>query len=141
MHLHSPLLALVLPLACGSCAAPPPEPGRANPPTPVADAPQSIPAEFILSTNEPFWQARVQGDTVLLTGVQGQRRLAVDRNEALFDGRSVTAHDAAGTLELRVTERLCLDSMSGAQFEYTGRLELEGSAPVEGCGGRVGKKD
>jgi uncharacterized membrane protein len=89
----------------------------------------------MLSTNEPSWQARVENDVVRLTGMQGQRRLTIETNEAVFDGRVVSARDATGTLELRVTERLCMDSMTGVQFPYTGRLQLNGEGAVTGCGG------
>jgi uncharacterized membrane protein len=99
------------------------------------DAQQWISPYFVLSTNEPSWQARVDEGVVVLTGLDGQRRFEVDRNEALFDGRMVMAHDATGTLELRVTEVLCMDSMSGESFPYTGRLAIDGASPVMGCGG------
>jgi len=100
----------------------------------VSDAPQAIPADVVLSTSEPFWKVRVADGVVLLTGLHAQRRLAVQRNEPLFDGRAVTARDDTGTLELRVTERLCIDGVSGKQFAYTGRLVVDGGVAVIGCG-------
>jgi uncharacterized membrane protein len=128
----STVLALALAACAGTAALP--DAGSEPAPAPVMDAQQSIPAEFVLATNEPFWQARVEAGVVVLTGLDGQRRFEVDRNEALFDGRLVMAHDATGTLELRVTEILCLDNMSGEQFPYTGRLAIDGASPVAGCG-------
>ena len=130
------LFSCVLAMACTvtACAGRPHEPA-ATPALPAADAPQAIPSTFMVSTNEPFWQARVEADAVLLTGLQGQRRLAITSNEAVFDGRVVSARDSTGSIELRVTERLCMDSMSGAQFPYTGRLQVDGDDAVTGCGG------
>jgi uncharacterized membrane protein len=108
-------------------------PGRSPPPTPVLDSPASLPAEFIVSTNEPTWQARVQGTDVLLSGSSGERSFRVEMNDAVFDGRYVLARDANGTLETRIASRLCQDSMSGAVFPYTARLTIDDQAPVLGC--------
>jgi hypothetical protein len=55
-------------------------------------------------------------------------------NVSLFDGRIVDARDARGTIALRVTERLCIDAASGAQFAYTGRMSVDGGADAMGCG-------
>lgn len=104
-----------------------------SPPPPVLDAPASLPAEFIVSTNEPFWQARVQGSEVLLSGPSGDRTFRVEMNDAVFDGRYVLARDASGMLETRIASRLCQDSMSGAVFPYTARLTIDSDAPVLGC--------
>ena len=132
MELLRPLIALVIGFALSACVVQPPAP--AKPAQPPADAPQSLPDAFTVSTNEPFWSAKVQGATVVLTGPDQVRTFAVESNEAVMDGRVVTARDAAGTLELRITERLCMDSMSGDSFVYTARLSLDDQAPVEGCG-------
>lgn len=127
-----PLIALVIGFALSACAVQAPTP--AKPARPPADAAQSLPEAFTVSTNEPFWSAKVQGATVVLTGPDQVRTFAVERNEAVMDGRVVTARDATGILELRVTERLCMDSMSGDSFVYTARLTLDDHTPVEGCG-------
>ena len=126
------LIALTIGSTAAACA--PLSPAPEKPPAPVGDAPQLLPDAFMVSTNEPFWQARVQGPSVVLTGPDQMRTFTVSSNEAVMDGRLVTARDSLGTLELRVTERLCMDSMSGDQFAYTARLTLDGQAPVEGCG-------
>lgn len=135
MQLRVIFSVLAIACMCAACAGHQREPASAPQGFPAADAPQAIPPAFMLSTNEPGWQARVESGVVLLTGVQGQRRLTIDSNEAVFDGRVVSAHDSTGPLELRVTERLCMDSMSGAQFPYTGRLQVDGGDAVMGCGG------
>jgi uncharacterized membrane protein len=88
---------------------------------------------FILSTNEPFWNARVDGDVLVLRGLDGERRLAITVNQALLDGRHVMAQDDAGQVEIRIAPMLCQDSMSGATFPYTGRLTFDGAAPIPGC--------
>jgi uncharacterized membrane protein len=136
-HLCELLLMSALSGACAACAgtAPATRLLHVQAAARAADGPQSLPANFVLSTNEPFWRARVEGGLVLLTGPQGQRRLAVERNQVLLDGRIVNARDAAGNVELRITERLCMDSMSGAMFPYTGRLAVDDGAPATGCGG------
>nr|WP_298131204.1 hypothetical protein [uncultured Pseudoxanthomonas sp.] len=136
MHVRDLLWVLSLSWAIAGCAGHVPaagEPASAAV-VPASDAPQAIHEGMVVSTNEPPVMARVEGEVLLLTTPQGQRRLTVDRNEAVFDGRVVTARDAAGTVELRVTERLCLDSLSGTQHAYTGRISVEGRAPALGCG-------
>lgn len=107
--------------------------GREAPPPPTLDAPATMPAEFIVSTNEPFWQARVQGSEVVLSGPSGDRTFQVEMNDAVFDGRYLLARDAGGMLEARIAVRLCQDSMSGAVFPYTARLTVDKEAPVLGC--------
>jgi hypothetical protein len=57
----------------------------------------------------------------------------VDGNERLFDGRLVMAHDSTGRLEVRITERTCPDSMSGALYTYTGKMTLDGRQAIFGC--------
>jgi len=132
MTLHRPLIALVIGSVVSACVVQAPAPAKPAPPP--ADAPQSLPDAFTVSTNEPFWSAKVDGANVTLTGPNETRTFAVERNEAVMDGRVVTARDAAGMLELRITERLCMDSMSGDSFVYTARLSLDDQPPVEGCG-------
>lgn len=130
------LLSSILATVCAACTGQPRVPAATTMPAlPASDAPQAIPPDFMLSTNEPSWQVRVENGVVRLTGMQGQRRLMIETNETVFDGRVVSARDADGTLELRVTERLCMDSMTSAQLPYTGRLQLNGEDAVAGCGG------
>jgi uncharacterized membrane protein len=136
-------LILVLAGSLGGCANLADEPGAAAPaakvgaefatPAPVLDSEHNVADAFVLSTNEPFWTATVEGKTLVLTGLQGKRTLTVDTNERLFDGRHVMAHDSAGTLELRVTERYCQDSMSGADYPYTGKMAFDGGKEILGC--------
>jgi len=107
--------------------------GESAIPAPVLDSEHNVADAFVLSTNEPFWTASVDGKTLVLTGLEGKRTLIVDTNKRLFDGRHVMAHDSAGTLEVRVTERYCQDSMSGADYPYTGKMAFDGGKVIFGC--------
>ena len=110
------------------------DPPRTSPvPAPVLDSFAPTGPAFILSTNEPFWNARVDGDVLVLKGLDGERRLTITVNQALPDGRHVMAQDDAGRVEIRIAPMLCQDSMSGADFPYTGRLTFDEAVPIPGC--------
>ena len=107
---------------------------------PAAPAPVEAPAAgptldgyIIASTNEPFWSASVAGPALVLTGLDGQRSLAVSSSEAADGTRTVVATDASGKVELTVTAKECQDSMSGATFPFTAVLAIDGGAPLNGC--------
>lgn len=108
-------------------------PAAAAVPAPVLDSFAPTAPAFILSTNEPFWNARIDGDLLVLKGLDGERRLAITVNQALPDGRHVMAQDDAGRVEIRIAPMLCQDSMSGADFPYTGRLTFDEATPIPGC--------
>ncbi len=97
----------------------------------------AVPADFIVSTNEPFWQAKVEGMSLALAGPGGERSLVVETNEATADGRRVLARDATGTLEVTVIDKACQDDMSGAAFPFTGSLSFDGAAASHGCARRL----
>lgn len=148
------ILLLALPLA--ACGSPSPDNEtlpdtqnvaleNATPPAPPADTPPentalpapaspSLPHNLIVSTNEPFWQARVSRDAVVLTGIdQPERRMRiVNRNEA-SDGRVIRARDARGTIDVTIRNVPCEDSMSGARFPFSGSLSISGRGNAEGC--------
>jgi len=124
--------AVAIPDAAAAPVSPSGSPQPA-PPAPVLDAQQSLPADFIVSTNEPFWTATVEDGKVVLKGMDDERTLVVESNNALFDGRSVVARDTAGMIELRVTGKACQDDMSGADFPYTGKLSIDGGGEIMGC--------
>jgi len=119
--------------ACVPVAADKPAGDASTIPAPVLDSEHDVAEAFVLSTNEPFWTVSVEGQVLVLTGLEGKRTLIVDSNERLFDGRHVMAHDSAGTLEVRVTERACQDSMAGADFPYTGKMSFDGGKEIFGC--------
>ncbi|MBJ6979337.1 hypothetical protein [Luteimonas sp. MC1895] len=87
-----------------------------------------------MSTNEPFWQARVEDSAVVLDGPEvAGRRFAIEREEAGDGTRVVQARDGAGTIEVRLAPGPCQDSMSGAVFPYSGELVVDGVGPTRGC--------
>lgn len=140
MKLRPDGIVLMIVSLIAGCALSPKQDAKMQPsaavrqlPQPVLDAPVSLPAEFIVSTNKPFWQARVEGAEVVLSGPSGDRTFRVEMNDAVFDGRYVLARDATGMLEARIASRLCQDSMSGADFPYTARLTIDSATPVLGC--------
>jgi len=144
---------LILAAACLSACADRPAPALAastdpvapvvvatTPPAVTASAPAdaaTIPADFIVSTNEPFWQARVEGKSLALAGADGERKLVVESNEATATGRRVLGRDATGTLEVTVIDKACQDDMSGAAFPFTGSLSFDGAAGSHGCARRL----
>jgi uncharacterized membrane protein len=127
------LVAVGLATACSGLTPVTEAPASAPVPAPVLDSFAPTAQAFILSTNEPFWQARVEGEVLVLTGLDGERRLEVTRNQALLDGRHVMARDGSGQVEVRIAPMLCQDSMSGATFPYTGRLSFDDGQPITGC--------
>lgn len=94
----------------------------------------SLPSEFIISTNEPFWQARVEGGGIVLVGpdVDG-RRFSIDSEEDGDGARLVHGSDADGTISLTLLPGPCQDSMSGAEFPHAGELTIDGIGPTRGC--------
>lgn len=112
-----------------------PEGAGSAPPEHDASAGTGEAAEdVIVSTNEPFWQARVEGDTVVLTGIDmAERRFSSARSAMTMDGRRVDASDAAGDVVLIVRSMRCEDDMSGARFPMTGLLTIDGRGPFRGC--------
>ncbi|MEN1940716.1 hypothetical protein WCE41_06600 [Luteimonas sp. MJ246] len=133
------LLALALPLAaCGRGAPLPGEggdgagaaPGVAQP----GDQAPGLSAGFVVLTNEPFWQAIVEGGAVVLSGpdVEG-RRFAIDADNEADGARLVHASDDAGTISVTLTPGPCEDSMSGAVFPQAAELVIDGIGPVPGC--------
>lgn len=153
------ILLLALPLAaCGSPSSNDetlPAPQNATlandtAPTPPTDTPpandalsapgsSALPDDLIISTNEPFWQARVSRDAVVLTGIdQPERRLEIVSNTEASDGRvvrirDIRARDARGTVNVVLRNLPCEDSMSGARFPFSGSLNISGRGSAEGC--------
>ncbi|MDQ3618408.1 MAG: hypothetical protein M3374_06830 [Pseudomonadota bacterium] len=114
------------------------QPGATHTTTDAPDPPipdtWATPEALIVSTNEPFWQVRIDGDTLLLTGVDSaERRLPIESSTATADGREVRARDARGTVEVVVSNPACEDDMSGSRFPMTGTLTIDGAGPFRGC--------
>lgn len=140
-RLLAALLALTLPLMACDREAPPPEGTPAADDIAPAPAPAdadmaspAFPAEFIVSTNEPFWQARVGGGEVVLDGpdVEG-RRFTISSDEDAGGAKLVHAADDGGTISVTLMPGPCQDSMSGAMFPLTGELTIDGIGPAPGC--------
>lgn len=118
----------------GDASSAPSAAGRDAAPADRSAAPAALPEEVVVSTNEPFYQARVARDELVLTGVDvGERRMRV-RSSTVEDGvRVVVAEDAAGRVEARVRDAPCQDDMSGAEFPLSGELAVDGGDAHRGC--------
>jgi len=103
-------------------------------PPPVQDAQTPLPDSFEVFTSKPAWRVRVDAASgLVLEGPAGRRQLRIEMSEPMFDGRNVVARDAAGTVEVRNTPRLCEDA-AGAMLADTARVGLEGQTPRPVCG-------
>jgi uncharacterized membrane protein len=103
---------------------------------PGAAAPAGNPAlqgDVIASTNEPFWQASVIGNALLLRGIGSERSLAVTASDIAGDTRTIRASDPNGVVELQVIAAPCQDTMAGAHFPLSAVLAIDGGTPVKGC--------
>lgn len=136
------LLVLAVPLAACDRDAPPadalPDADDVVAAAPADQSPavraSALPGEFVVLTNEPFWQARVEGGEVVLSGpeVEGRRFAITSENDA--DGaRVVHAGDAAGSISVTLLPGPCEDSMSGAVFPQAAELTIDGIGPTPGC--------
>lgn len=93
-----------------------------------------VPDDVVVSTNEPFWNARVEDGEVVLTGAgQPERRLTVESAQVTGDFSTIRASDANGNLLIEVRSEACQDSMSGAEYPFTGSLAFDGGAAIMGC--------
>ncbi len=125
-------------LANDATSTPPTDMPTANTAAPVPTSP-ALPDDLIVSTNEPFWQARVSRDAVVLTGIdQPERRMTVISNTEASDGRvvrirDIRARDASGTVNVILRNTPCEDSMSGARFPFSASLSISGRGSAEGC--------
>ena len=141
-------LAISLAVTLGACsrpaaqadagaATPEPAASAATPDTGAAPAAgtaaaPALEADLGASTNEPVWQASISGPVLVLRGLEGERRLAIDAGGVSGDTRTVRATDAVGRVELTVVARGCQDSMSGAAFPFSAVLSIDGGAPIAG---------
>jgi len=132
-----PVYLLPAALLLAACQPSPAPDTEAPPPAQAPDA--AAPAassdnDVIVSTNEPFWQASVEGNTVILRGIDTtERRLTGARASMTADGRRIDASDADGSVVLIVRRMRCEDDMSGARFPMTGLLTIDGRGPFRGC--------
>lgn len=138
MH-RIPMVAL-LAVTLAACSEPPPDvaatpaAGSAAVTSPAPVEPIDALASIVVSTNEPFLQARIDGDMLLLTGVDvGERLLTVEELANRGDTRIIVARDAGGSVAVQVRRQPCQDSMSGASFPLGALLTVDGDGPHPGC--------
>src|SRR3546814_15470055 len=111
-------------------AVPPAEPARGpavaeTVVTPVVPE-SSVPDAVVVSTNEPFWQAWVEGGQLALAGAGVDERRYDLGSSALENGeRVVRASSDAGSVELHVADVACGAAMSGAAFPYSAPLAID----------------
>ena len=95
---------------------------------------ESVPEAVVVFTNEPFWQAWVQGGELVLVGAGvDERRYPIQSSRLDKQVRVVNAANASGKVEIRVADLACQDSMSGADFPMTGTLSIYGGEAITGC--------
>ena len=97
-----------------------------------------VPAEVIVSTNEPFQSALVQDGQILLKSpdhpdgqVHAVTSVAASRT-AENARRSWSGSGADGEVQVEARSGPCLDSMSGAKFPLSGAITV-GGVRTEGC--------
>lgn len=109
---------------------PTPQPTETTAPAPATS---TVPDRITVTTNEPFYSAKVSADAVLLTGVDmPARRLTIIDRTIAADRRSWTARDDRGSITVTAIRSACQDDMSGAPRDFAGTLTL-GDRTVRGC--------
>lgn len=95
----------------------------------------SLAGDMVVSTNEPFWQVRVEAGRLHLDGLnQDQPRdLDIVEDVQTAGTRQVVAGDVEGQVKLWIEARACEDSMSGAGFPHSARLMIGEDETVTGC--------
>ena len=122
------------PTAATEPAEPAPAPIPEEEPAMPGPTTAIVPEDIVVSTNEPFWNARVEDGEVVLTGAgQPERRLTVESAQVTGDSSTIRASDANGNLLIEVRSQVCQDSMSGAEYPFTGSLAFDGEAAIMGC--------
>lgn len=109
------------------------DPAPDSTPQPTATVTSTAPAQITVTTNEPFYSAKVTGDVILLSGVdQVERRLTITDRTVAADRRSWTARHTGGSITVTAIRSACADDMSGAPRDFIGMLTL-GDRTVRGC--------
>lgn len=137
MRIHPAHLLLPAALLMAGCQpeAAPDTTGAAVTPAPDIAAPAArSDDDVVVSTNEPFWQARFERGAIVLSGPEATGRLFSDvRTSMTADGLRMDASDATGSIVVIVRKMRCEDDMSGARFPMTGLLTIDGRGPFRGC--------
>ena len=89
---------------------------------------------FIASGNEPSWRLEIRDDGMTLRTMSspgesgfGPPRRSDDGEVVVFD-----ADGADGTIRVTIEKRRCIDSMSGARYEFSATAEI-GEPRFQGC--------
>lgn len=135
------LMPLLLAVGCATRAAGPAPPDAAAEtpaplppiPAPVLDTPSNVPDRLWVNTPEPALSLRIEAKSATLVQDGRTRELIVDKNELIFAGRHVMAHDDAGPVEVLVAGKLCQDPVSGAWVPYSARVTLADGEFIFGC--------
>jgi heat shock protein HslJ/uncharacterized membrane protein len=88
--------------------------------------------------NEPFWQLTLSGEGIAFEAPGQELSFkAPSFKRGVVDGHpSITASEGGKTLEARVTQRMCADTMSGMPFPVGVEVSFEGKR-FSGCGGEI----
>lgn len=136
--------AVLVASGCASITQTSTDAAQRTPEAPTAEETTAIPAlagDVVVSTNEPFWQARIVGNTLRLSGVDGaERRLTVVSSSERSGRRIVRATDTAGSVVATIDDLRCQDSMSGKTFPLAGTLTVDDAGLFPGCA-RPGRID
>ena len=137
MQIHVIRLLLPAALLLAGCQPEAPSADAADSAIPASDteAPGAdAENDVIVSTNEPFWQARFERGAIVLSGPETSGRLFPDvRSSMTADGLRLDASDDTGDIVVIVRRMRCEDDMSGARFPMTGLLTIDGRGPFRGC--------
>ncbi len=92
--------------------------------------------EFRAVGNEPGWHLEVRAEeNLLFVGDYGTTRLLFDKPETTEEGdlRHYRAEANGESIDVTVSETLCVDTMKGEQFPYTVLVQVNGRS-FSGCG-------
>lgn len=82
---------------------------------------------------EPGWHLAVRADSLRFVGDYGQRTLSVPRSSVTVDRTTDRTVYRADSLDVVIEAKACTDVMSGAHFERTVTVTVEGDT-YRGCG-------
>jgi hypothetical protein len=108
-------------------------PAPAPAPAPVLDTPSNVPEWLLVNTPKPVLALRVDARQVTLVHEGKSRTLTVDKNDLIFAGRHVMAHDSLGAVEVLVAGQICQDPVSGEWVPYSARVMLDDGEFIFGC--------
>ena len=102
-------------------------------PAPLLDTPSNVPERLLVNTPKPVLALRIDARQVTLVHEGKSRTLTVDKNDLIFAGRHVMAHDNLGAVEVLVAGQICQDPISGEWVPYSARVTLDDGKFIFGC--------